>query len=110
MLWTLLTSLQKVLKIDFKTAKKGKLSQHSNIWLIFFNSVLFVAMTTSHMILQMFLFLIVQNKSQTKSMMIWTYSTSLQKLLKIEIRLYDLNSVLFVAMAASLVNLQRFYF
>ena len=31
-------------------------SQISKIWLIFFDSVLFVAMATPHMILQMFLF------------------------------------------------------
>ena len=75
-------------------------------------------MATPHMILQMFLFLIMQNKSQTKSLMLWTNSTSLQKLLKIdfkkvkksEIRLYVLNGVLFVAMAASRVILQRFLF
>ena len=43
-------------------------------------------MATPHMILQMFLFLIMQNKSQTKSMMLWTNSTSLQKLLKIDFK------------------------
>ena len=50
--------------------------------------------------------------------MLWTNSTSLQKLLKIYLkkklkkrkRLYVLNSVLFVAMATSHVILQRFLF
>ena len=49
MLWTLFTSLQKVLKIDFKTAIKAELTY-------VFNSV-FVAIATSHAILQKFLFL-----------------------------------------------------
>ena len=42
-------------------------------------------MATPHMILQM-CFLIMQNKSQTKSMMLWTNSTSLQKMLKIDLK------------------------
>ena len=43
-------------------------------------------MATPHMILHFFLFLIMQNKSQAKSMMLWTNSTSLQKLLKIDFK------------------------
>ena len=45
-------------------------------------------MATPQMILPMFFFyfLIMQNKSQTKSMMLWTNSTSLQKLLKIDLK------------------------
>ena len=51
MLLTNSTSLQKLLKIDFKKAKK------SEIMLYVLNSVLFVAMAASHVILQRFLFL-----------------------------------------------------
>ena len=79
MLWTECNKLG-------KNAKNwSQNSQISKIWLIFFDSVLFVAMATPHMILQMFYFLIMQNKSDTKSMMLWTNSTSLQKLLKIDL-------------------------
>ena len=51
MLWTNSTSLQKLLKIYFKK----KLKKLKRLYVL--NSVLFVAMATSHMILQRFLFL-----------------------------------------------------
>ena len=50
MLWTNSNKVPKLLKIDLKIAKLAK------IWLNFFDSVLFVAMATRHMILQSVLF------------------------------------------------------